>query len=165
MTESILTDEEIDKLVKEPKTLPYNWRTNNPPARNNVEILQTVEIIGENNSTFLLKLRQNAIRNNNFCLTLAYKNIDSGKLFHLKRYDSFAEHTNKIEKESFEGFHIHTATKRYQEFGSKREDVYAQITDRFDDYENALKCLLEDCNFTVAIDPQMNLFGDSYGSN
>ena len=70
-----------------------------------------------------------------------------------------------IEKESFEGFHIHTATKRYQEFGLKREDVYAQITDRFDDYENALKCLLEDCNFTVGIDPQMNLFGGSYGSN
>ena len=165
MSESILTDEEINKLVKEPKALPYDWHIKNPPTKNNVEILQTVQIIGENNTTFILKLRQNAVKSDNFCLTLAYKDIDSGKLFHLKRYDSLAEHTNKIEKESFEGFHIHTATKRYQEFGLKREDVYAQITDRFDDYENALKCLLEDCNFTVGIDPQMNLFGGSYGSN
>ncbi len=165
MSEIILTDQEIEKLVKEPKPLPYDWRRKNQPVINKIEIIQTVQVIGKNNSIFILKPRQNPIKNNNFCLTLAYKDSELGKLFHLKRYDSFNEHTNRIEKERFEGFHIHTATKRYQEFGLRKEDAYAQVTDRFNDYENALKCLLEDCNFIVAIDPQISLFGDSYGSN
>lgn len=165
MSEIILTDQGIEKLLKELKPLPYDWRSKNQPVKNNIEIIQTIQVIGTNNNIFVLKLRQNSIKNNNFCLTLAYKDSEAGKLFHLKRYDSFNEHTNRIEKESFEGFHVHTATERYQEFGLKREDAYAEVTDRFNNYENALKCLLEDCNFIVSTDPQISLFRDRYGSN
>jgi hypothetical protein len=51
------------------------------------------------------------------------------------------------------------ATERYQEIGA-REDTYAQSTDRFADYQQAIKCMLDDCGFELPINPQGSLFED-----
>ena len=67
------------------------------------------------------------------------------------------EHTNQIERNTFYDFHIHMATERYQEFGT-REDAYAEITERFGDYESALRCLVDDCGFELPPEPQLSLF-------
>jgi hypothetical protein len=67
------------------------------------------------------------------------------------------EHTNLIEGESLYDFHIHKATQRYQEIGA-REDTFAEPTDRFADFQGAIKCLANDCGFQKPYDPQGKLF-------
>jgi len=56
------------------------------------------------------------------------------------------EHTNHLERETFYGFHIHFATERYQQT-AWREDAYAALTDRYGNFEEAVKCVLKDCGF------------------
>lgn len=67
-------------------------------------------------------------------------------LFRLRRYNGKHWHRNKLEGERFRGFHIHTATKRYQERGFD-EDKFAQRTDRYSGFGSALRCMIEDCGF------------------
>ncbi|MCY3723620.1 MAG: class I SAM-dependent DNA methyltransferase [Candidatus Poribacteria bacterium] len=69
------------------------------------------------------------------------------KFFRLRRYNgSNHEHINPIENEVVTGFHIHTATEKYQVNGTREED-YAEPTQRYTDVNGALKCLLADANF------------------
>ena len=80
------------------------------------------------------------------------------QLFRLRRHNGKShEHTNQIEQITFYDFHIHMATERYQELGT-REDAFAEVTDRYGDYESALRCLVEDCGFEVPPNPQIDLF-------
>ena len=82
----------------------------------------------------------------------------SNRLFRLLGYNGKShEHSITIEGETFYDFHIHRATERYQELGT-REDAYAEVTDRYGDFHGALMCLNEDANVKVARDPQMGLF-------
>lgn len=69
------------------------------------------------------------------------------------------EHTNLIEGNSFFDFHIHTATERYQQFGTK-PDAYAEPTDLFYDLSSAIKCLFQNCNFKKPSMDQIQLFND-----
>ena len=67
----------------------------------------------------------------------------------LKRYNGKShQHTNKIERETFYDYHIHTATARYQEFGGD-EDGYAEISSAYSNLESALKCMEKECGFVV----------------
>jgi hypothetical protein len=95
-------------------------------------------------------------------LTLGFFPEGSSELFRLRRYDGkYQQHSNPIEKNfRFYDFHIHMATERYQLFGTKEEDKYAEPTNRYSDYEGALKCLLSDCNFQIPEDPQLSLLGN-----
>ena len=98
MSDHIFSDQEIANLIIEPKRLPYDWRSRNTPITEGNMILQTIETTSENNNIFVLKLRQNTIKHNDFCLTFALKIQDKSKLFHLKRYDGKQQHLNPIEK-------------------------------------------------------------------
>jgi hypothetical protein len=49
------------------------------------------------------------------------------------------------------------ATERYRELGM-REDAYAEATDRFGDFDSALRCLLDDGGFETPPDPNLHLF-------
>jgi hypothetical protein len=39
-----------------------------------------------------------------------------------------------------------------------REDAYAEATDRFGDFDSALRCLLDDGGFAMPPDPNLHLF-------
>ncbi len=90
--------------------------------------------------------------------TIVAVNIPSlKKHFILRRYNGCNhEHTNKIEAETITGFHIHIATERYQKYKQKAEG-YAQKTDRYNNVNGALQCLLEDANFEEPPTLQINL--------
>lgn len=66
-----------------------------------------------------------------------------------------ARDNNKIEKQKILGYHIHYATERYQRIGYD-EDTFAEETDRYDNFEGALRCLIQDGNFQLP--PQLTLF-------
>lgn len=74
----------------------------------------------------------------------------------LRRYNGKShEHTNKIESQKFGGYHIHQATERYQQSGT-REDEYAEPTRRYSDLHGAFRCMIGDCKFIEPSNAQMS---------
>lgn len=166
MSERVYTDTEILRLISEIKRLPINWRKISSIETTGNAICQTVKVTGDEGNLFVLKLRQGTFNINNFSLTLGFQKEGTTTLFRVKRYDGkYKQHTNPIEKESFYNFHIHTATERYQKYGTGEEDKYAIETSNFSNYEDAIQYLIGDCNFVIDPDPQLNLFGDNNGNN
>ena len=141
------SDNEIDKLIRKPKTLPVNFQEllRLRPKRGHSE--HDIDVKGDDGSDFRLILRQNKINHLDFSVILAYCPQETTQQFRLCRYNGKShQHKNSIEKESFYDFHIHKATERYQDLGTY-EESYAKPTSRYSDLSSALRCLLEDCNF------------------
>ena len=152
------SDQEIDSLVQEDKPVPAHWRNRvrlRPKRGHNERYLDLAGVAG---SEFRLILRQNQINPLDFSVILAVRVLRSNQIFRLRRYNGRShEHTNHIEGMTFYDFHIHFATERYQELGT-REDAYAEPTDRYGDFRSALRCLSEDANLKVPPEPQGELF-------
>jgi len=152
------SDKEIALLMQERKPLPQDWlsRLQLRPKRGHSEY--ELEIKGEGGNEFRIILRQNDYNPLDFSIILAVRMPDSNRMFRLPRYNGKShEHTNHIEEETFYDFHIHMATERYQELGT-REDAYAERTDRFGDFHGALRCLIEDANLVIPPEAQGRLF-------
>ena len=152
------TDQEIESFVQEHKALPLDWRrrTRMVPKRGHRE--QHLDVPGVAGSEFRLILRQSTINVLDFSVILAVRVPQSTRMFRLRRYNGRShEHTNHIEDESFYDFHIHLATERYQKLGA-REDGYAEPTDRYETFHDAVRCLLADARFDIPAEPQGDLF-------
>ena len=152
------SDQEIAALIQERKPLPADWRARVRlrPKRGHEE--RDLELTGDRGSEFRMILRQNRINRLDFSLILAVRVPQSNQLFRLRRYNGKShEHTNHIEDQTFYDFHIHMATERYQEIGT-REDAYAEPTDRYGDFHGALRCLIDDANLEVPPEAQGQLF-------
>lgn len=153
------SDLEINNLIAESKPLPLDWRSQIRMREARVSKTGTCDIEGVNNNIFCLILRQNRLNLLDFSIIIGVYPPGSNKLFHLRRYDGKShEHTNPIENQKFYDFHIHKATERYQNYGTCEEDKYAEPTDRFSNFGEALDCLLNDCGFELPDDPQLSLF-------
>lgn len=155
-----LSDNVIEKLLKESKPLPNNYRSKIQvrPKRGHKE--SELDITGNEGNDFRLIVRQSNINAFDFSIILAYIPPKSTKLFRLRRYNGKNhQHTNPIEKVTFYDYHIHYATERYQALGA-REDTYAKATDRYSNLHQAVNCMIQDCGFQVPPDPQGVLFED-----
>jgi hypothetical protein len=152
------SDHDIDALIKETKKLPYDFKREFVLRDKRGHKEAETDILGINGSQFRLFIRQSQFNPFDFSIILAYLPSNTNLLFRLRRYNGKShEHTNPIEKKTFYDSHIHFATERYQEFGT-REDTFAEPTNRFSDIRSALDCMLEDCGFEVLKDPQRKLF-------
>lgn len=143
--------------MQERKSLPADWenRIKLKPKLGHNE--QQLDLTGDDGDQFRLILRQNMINKLDFSLILAVRTPQSNQLFRLRRYNGKShEHTNHIEKVSFYDFHIHLATTRYQELGT-REDAYAEPTERYVDFSGAFDCLIDDANFVMPAKLQAEL--------
>lgn len=147
------TDSEIATLISERKQLPSGF--NNPKFISKADRIEVkLNAIGDDGHVFHIVIRQNSDDPDDFSVILAVRlrPSPSEQLFHLLRYDGKShEHTNHLEstrrcKDTFCDFHIHIATARYQE-SKRRDDGYAEITDRYTDIHGAIRCLLEDAGF------------------
>lgn len=118
---------------------------------------QECEVVGEEGSIFRIMLRQNLMNPQDWCVILAYVLPDTGRPFRLRRYDSPAEHRNRIERSHFTDYHIHMATARYQARGFD-EEGYAEPSDRFADLHGAVQCLFMDCGCELPPNAQTTLF-------
>lgn len=153
-----LSDEEIQELTIEKKQLPADYRTKMQLRPKSGHKERELDLTGERGSEFRLILRQSTINPLDFSIILAYRIPKSNQLFRLRRYNGKShEHTNMIEEQKFYNFHIHQATYRYQECGSN-EDGFAEPTDRFSDFHQAVSCLLKDCGFQFPPEQQPRLF-------
>ena len=152
------TDKQIAMLIKERKQLPEGWRKQMKLRPKDGHKEYDLDIPGEHGNMFRLKLRQNTKNLANFSAILAVRVPKSNNFFRLLRYNGHhAPHTNRIEGNIIDGYHIHRATERYQKLGS-HEDTYAEATNRYIDLEGALNCLLEDTGFDLPPDPQSRLW-------
>jgi len=157
--EVFLTDIEIQDLITERKVMTV------VPA----ELLRNMRekrghrgsehiIIRPDDSSFIIKIRVSNENTLDFSAIIGYSPPNSSKLFLLRRYNGKShEHKNKLEGElAFYNFHIHSATERYQREGTK-EEYFAEETDRYSTVQEALNCLIADCNITQPLNPQLQL--------
>jgi hypothetical protein len=153
-----LTDSEILGLIDEQKHVATDFRTRLVPKAKRGHSEVDVDIKGQYGSEFRIIVRCANANPLDFSVILGYRNPESNQVLRLRRYNGKShEHTNAIERETFYGFHMHTATERYQRTGN-REDAYAEVTDRYDNLQGAINCLIEDCNVVFPEQPQMGLF-------
>jgi hypothetical protein len=144
----ILNDSQIAEYIKEEKILLDNFRLKFR-VKNNQNVFEK-EIQGKSGNIFRIIIRQNLINPLNFSVIFGV--MLDGKLFRLKRYNGDShEHTNKIEGSEIEGFHIHTATQRYQERGYQPEG-FAESSKKYSDCQNALNAMLTENNFKMPVD-------------
>ena len=117
-----------------------------------------LDLKGISGSDFRVILRKSMYNSFDFSVILAYCVPGTTQVFRLRRYNGKShEHTNAIERETFYAFHIHTATERYQDLGM-REDSFAEPTDRFSNFEEAVDCLFDDANLKAPEGQQGKLF-------
>ena len=146
------TDQQIAELIDERKVLPGDWRTQ--LDKNN-----SLYIIGELGNRFRLITNLNEKYPSDFSVILAVINPKTGAAFRILRYNGMPKrpHNNRIEKQKIYGYHIHSATERYQERGYD-EETYAEETDRYNNLEGALCCLIQDANFELPAQLELKLF-------
>jgi hypothetical protein len=154
----LLTDAEIDALIKEGKPLELGYLSKVQLKAKRGHKERELDLTGEDGSEFRLILRQSLLNALDFSAILAFTPQSSSQIFRLRRYNGKShEHTNQIEKETFYDFHLHYATERYQASGL-REDAFAQVTHRYGDFQGALNCLIQDCGLVLPANGQHLLF-------
>jgi len=152
------SDIEIAEFVNERKPLSPDYRSRIQLRNKSGHKESELDIEGTIGNQYRLILRQSDFNPLDFSIILALCPRETTQLFRLRRYNGKShEHTNHIEGNTFYDFHIHMATERYQEYGT-REDAYAEPTESFFDLHNALRAMLNDCGFDVPVDPQQALF-------
>ena len=154
----VFSDQNIESLVQEHKPMPDDWRNRIRLRSKRGHAERHLDVNGRAGNEFRLILRQSQINVLDFSIILAVRIPQSTQFFRLRRYNGKShEHTNIIENVTFFDFHIHVATERYQDMGT-REDAYAELTDRYSDIIGALQCLFIDANFDVPYEAQGTLF-------
>jgi hypothetical protein len=152
------TDQEITSFLEEPKVLPEDYRSRVQLRQKRGHKERELDIDGAQGNQFRLILRQSDSNALDFSIIFAVCPPGSNQPFRLRRYNGKShEHTNHLEGNTFYSFHIHMATERYQELGT-REDAYAEPTDRFSDFHTALSCMFTNCGFQAAPGGQLPLF-------
>ena len=143
---NILSDQKIIALIEERKVLPNERRNKFRKTTHRGNDKYRLNVTGEDGNEFQIIVRISLFNKLNFSVILGVKVPPPKIFFRLKRYNGNHEHSNTIEDEKVNGFHIHTATERYQ-VNSVREEDYAELTQRYTDVNGALKCLFADANF------------------
>lgn len=156
----IFTDIEINNLINEVKSINVNDYNNllilTRQRKQHLE--KEVVIKNSDGSSFLIIIRKNKLNIMDFSVILGYLPHKTNSVFRLRRYNGKSHsHTNKIEKNSFYDFHIHTATERYQLLGM-REDHYAEPTSKYSDVNGAVSNLFNDCLINIPSGGQPLLF-------
>jgi len=143
----MLSDSEIQSLIDEIKPIPSQTLKNiHPKNKENRSYKEyDLEVKSASGKAFRIRIRENILNVLDFSVILIY--VDEKRKYHiLRRYNGKHIHRNQIEKNKFRDFHIHMATGRYQEAGFRIEG-YAEVTDSYNNWKDALTKMLKDCNF------------------
>jgi len=151
------TDSEIAQMIAELKPLPADYESRIQMREKRGHRERELLVTGNSGGEYRLILRQGIHNPLDFSIILGVSPSDTSQLFRLRRYNGRHQHTNLIERNTFYAFHIHHATERYQDRGT-REDAYAEATDRYSDYATAQDCMIQDCGFVLPNGSQSSLF-------
>jgi hypothetical protein len=145
----IIGDARIAAFLAEAKQLPEDWMTSlRLPDPQRGHRCSELEVPGETGTIFEIRLRQASLDPLAFSAVLSVLDLDGIRRFRLRRYNGRSHgHRNRLEGTRLGiGFHIHSATERYQRAGFD-EDAFAEVTDRYGGLWEAVGCLIEDCGF------------------
>jgi hypothetical protein len=148
-----LSDEAIKELIAERKLMPDGLKPLTRLVERNRSLRRDYEIVCPTGNCFVVKIRKSTINHLDFSAILGYRLPGVNTIFLLRRYNGKSHyHSNPLDENiRFRGFHIHTATERYQKMRAKVEQ-FAELTTRFADLNGAIECLLTDCGFRVPIE-------------
>lgn len=150
---ALISDLQIESLLSEPKHLPADYLNRLQLRLKRGHRERELDINGEAGSRFKIVVRESELNRLDFSVILGYFVPMTNRLFRLRRYNGrHGDHTNRIERERFADFHVHTATERYQDIGAK-EESFARPTDRYATVGEALQCMIRDCAFVVDQQP------------
>ena len=150
MKDFFLTDIEIQDLVNEPKQINQSVDSlikGMKPKDRYPHIMQNSHKFSRQNGKgeWLLFIRFNSKYPLDFSCGLEFIPESRKKGFRLRRHNGKNHsHTNQLEGDTFQDFHIHIATERYQN-SSHSDDHYAKTTNKYGEFKEALECLFEDC--------------------
>lgn len=155
----IYDDSEIGALIEMEKFAVLK-RPGLPPLRaKRGHVEARADYKGQGGFQFRVVLRRSSGNPMAFSAILMVRGPKSSRWFRLRRYNGNNHaHRNLIEQSRFRDFHIHSATERYQLAG-QREDAYAEPTDRFSDYEGAVRCLVHDAGLPSAASEPVDQLG------
>jgi hypothetical protein len=145
----LYTDAQIQAMLAESKPLPndFGHRLVLKPKPGHKE--RELDVDGSSSTKYRLILRQANANPLDFSVILAVLVEQSTRVFRLRRYNGKShEHTNKMERETFYDFHVHTATERYQAAGYV-EDSFAVVSDRYGDFFEALDLMIAENGFVT----------------
>ncbi|WP_089610063.1 DUF6978 family protein [Dehalobacterium formicoaceticum] len=140
------TQNEIDILIKCPKTIITKPKKQlcleNGHYRDNIEIKSIDDI-----HRFYVFMRKHEAFEENFTIGLDYIQKDgSGKICLLRCNGPHGDHINDIEADlPHYNYHIHQA-KDYNINAGLKSDRYAEVTEEYATFEDALVFFLEYCN-------------------
>ena len=166
----ILSDTEIQQLLREQKPLPENWETRLRLRPKSQEAFSQRDcfVQGSDGHEFRLIIRSNRLHPQDFSVLLVFKDTD-GAEYILRRHNGThpSKHTNEYEKrqnlpnaELPICFHRHLATERYQKAGL-RIDGYAEQANDYNDIHTARNAMFRDARFVLPVDSQSAMFGDN----
>lgn len=153
------TDKEIEEMMAEPKHPPVGTERRLRLQSKRGQKERRIDLRSDSGTEYHLILCQSTKSVNSFSVVLGVKKPLSNYLFRLRRHNGKShQHTNRIEKNTISGCHIHYATERYQKLGM-REDSFAMATDRYDSFCGAIDCMILDAKIEIPPDAQLDLFG------
>ena len=151
-------DREIGTLIEMPKARAGTHHGFPSLRQKRGHVEASADYQGADGTEFRVVLRRSSANPMAFSAILMVRVSESNRWFRLRRYNGRHWHRNRIEGDRFRDFHIHTAAERYQLTG-RREDAYAEPTDRFSNYEGAVGCLQQDAGLTFGPDEDSDQLG------
>lgn len=141
----LITDQEIVELLSEEKLLPANFREQLTLKKKSDRKYKECDIYAKSNKgTFIITVKVNIRELFDFSIILQYIS-ENGFNYILRRYNGIHQHKNILERTVIQGYHIHMATEKYQRL-SLRIEGYAELTDSYNNWKDALAQLIADCN-------------------
>ena len=144
----ILADDEIRALLLERKDIPEGLCPITKMTERHLHKRKNYALVGESGNEFEIAIRQSTLNMMDFSVILGYRLPRLFRVFRLRRYNgSSHQHTNTLEKQTLDGFHVHTATERYQALPGFKEDHFAETATSYYNLESAVQGLLSECGF------------------
>jgi len=137
----VLDDEEIQRLIDEPKRATAKPRRREKAGHIEIDC----EVVGDSENPYVVWARQNIRLDEDFSAGLRLRRRGDEDVI-LRRYNgSSHSHPNHIEDEHLPPVcHVHEATQRYWARRG-RADGYARIATSYTDVRGAVRALLSDC--------------------
>jgi hypothetical protein len=159
-----LTDEQIKDLLEERKPLPEDFRNHltAKPKSSRKHIEADLAFAGVDGHKFISSIRRSTENTTGFSVILQYVEERTNKHYILIRCNGKHEHSNQIEKEKINGFHIHMATERYLDMGNNSPG-YAYLTDEYTSYSGALDTMIRRYGFQIGKIAPLESYGEEEG--
>lgn len=146
MAEPLLSDQEVERLLKTKKFIPQNESFELKPKANAAFEEKSIDLVDELSNSYTLIVQRNIRFPGRFCIIFRYNDKKTGKTLRLVRLNRSHElHVNKLEKNQVRGIHLHLYREEYIR-NDLEEDGYAEGIKDIDSISKALGFMVKMLN-------------------